>query len=218
MTKDKSVQSSVKLSKLEITDKDKTYASQWPWKTQEISSIATFAVLPFVVLLGLLIFDQFSWILFGSALAIGAVASVSLYWMGSKRKKNSRFVAVLRDDSLLQVEGLIPATGKKFYSKLKLDEARSAGLKPLGINATFVIFSRDEEGKDVQLLLPYRVAMIDELRPKVIETLERIQLSAEAEDFLLRLKDEELPSNYKRELRKAQSGIEPEWKEAAKHI
>lgn len=218
MTQDKPVKSSVKYSKLNVTDRDKAYISQWPWKMQETITITTFSVLPFVVLLGLIIFDQFDWIIFGTALGIGVIVSCYLSWIGSKRKKNSRFVAVLRDDDFLQVEGLIPATGKSFYSKMNLNEARSAGLKPLGINATFVIFSRDEDGKDIQLLLPYRVAMIEELRPKIISTLEGIQLSPEADDFLTRLKDEELPSNYKRELRKAQVGIEPEWKEAAKHI
>lgn len=218
MPKNDSVKSSVKNSKLKITDKDEIFVSKWPWKMQEIITISVFAVAPLVILLIMVILNQFTWGLFGPILAIGIIVAVYLTWIGSKRKNNSKFVAVLDKEGLLQVEGVIPATGKDFYSKLNLNEARSAGLKPLGINATFVIFSRNEEGKDIQLFLPYRMAMEEGLRPKIIQTLERIQLSPEAEDFLTRLKDEELPSNYKKELRKAQAGIEPEWKEAAKHI
>lgn len=205
-------------SKLRIKDQDRVFHSQWTWKKQEVLTITVFALLPIIALAVLLVTDTFSWTVFGAVAALGIIVACYLWFVGYKRKRNSRFTAVLSPNSKLQVEGRVPATGRDFYSKILLDEARSMTIKPLGINATFVIFSRDEEDEDISLLLPYRVALLDELRPIVLEKLKDTQKSDEAQDFYDRLERKEPASNYKREIRRKEAQEEPDWVEASKHI
>lgn len=201
-----------------VQEGDETFISQWPWKNQEIGTIIFFLCLPVILLVVLLATSTFSWMVFGPILGGGVLASGWLYWVGGKRKKNSRFKAVLSPDSTLQVAGKIPTTNTEFYSKIILDDVRSAAVKPLGINAAFILHARDGDDEDVSLVIPYRLAYCDGLREKVVESLEEAQKTEEAEEFAERLKNNEKPTNYKRELRIKNAGVEPEWKKAAENL
>lgn len=207
-----------KIKNLRITDKDTVAHSQWPWKKQEIGTIVFFFLLPLILLAVLLITGDFSWAVFGPVLTGGVIAGGALSYLGHKRKKGSRFTGVLSPDSKLQVKGKIPSTNTEFASKILLDDVRSVAVKPLGINAAFVLHARNEKDDDVSLVLPYRLAYTDELREKVVECLEGAQKTPEAEDFLDRLKNGEKPSNYKREIRAKTAGEESEWKKAAQNL
>lgn len=207
-----------KIKKLVITDKDTVAHSQWPWKKQEIGTIVFFFLLPIVLLVVLLITEDFSWGVFTPILIGGLLAGGWLTYLGRKRKKNSRFTGVLSPDSTLQVEGKIPSTNVEFASKIVLDDVRSVALKPLGINASFVLHARNKKDEDVSLVLPYRLAACPELKDSVVQCLENAQKTEEAKDFTQRLKNNEPPTNYKRELRAQTAGEEPEWKQAAQNL
>lgn len=201
-----------------VGENDTVFISRWPWKKEEKGSIIFFLCLPLILLAVLLFNGEFHWTIFAPILAGGIISSALLYWVGSKRKKNSQFKAVLSPDSTLQVAGKIPTTKVDFYSKIILDDVRSAAVKPLGLNAAFILHARDKEDEDVSLVIPYRLAYCEGLREKMVEILETAQKTEEAEEFTERLKKNQPPTNYKRELRIKNAGEEPEWKKAAEKI
>lgn len=194
-----------------VNEGDSVYLSRWGWKRQEKGIIIFFLLLPLVLLGVLILTDEFFWGIFGPVLGGGVAAAGILFWVGWKRKKESQFKAVLSPNSELQVAGKIPSTKVDFYSKIKLDDVRSAAVKPLGINAAFILHARDDKDEDVSMVIPYRLAYCEGLREKMIEVLESSQKTEEAEDFTERLKNATPPTNYKRELRMKEE--DPDWQQ-----
>lgn len=207
-------------SKLKIKDTDVVIYSQWPWKKQEIFAITFFALVPFVTLAILMVTDNFTWTIFGAIGGIGAVVAVYLWWVAKKRKKNSRFTAVLTpSSSLLQVEGKIPATGREVYSKIDLNHVDNMSIRPLGINAAFILVSpENKEGKTQSLIAPYRVIMKPELKDVFIDKMKDVEKSFEAEKFYNRLVDNVPPSNYKHELRSEEAKDRTDWSQVTKNM